>query len=139
MTCHACGSAKVEETSRELPQRVGRHQVINQFGRVSACANCGEWTISALELARLELQAVVVAFHDAPADMLAGGELRAARKALGLTQAQLAEALGYNVGTVSRWENNHEALPAWMKPAIVGLAKTQLQPEPAGPKLQICA
>ena len=36
-----------------------------------------------------------------------GEKLKAARIAAGMTQAQLAEALGCRVKDVSRWENNH--------------------------------
>jgi DNA-binding XRE family transcriptional regulator len=115
---------------------MGRHQIVNQFGRVSVCPHCGEWTIESGELGRLELQAAIVAFLEAPIDRLAGAELRDARKALCLTQAQFAAALGMSVSTVSHWENDHESLPDWLKPALVGLAKTQLDPEPAGPTLR---
>ena len=36
-----------------------------------------------------------------------GEKLRAARQAAGMTQAQLADALGCRVKDVSRWENGH--------------------------------
>ena len=36
-----------------------------------------------------------------------GEKLKAARQAAGMTQAQLAAALGCKVKDVSRWENGH--------------------------------
>ncbi len=135
MTC-VCGSARIETVAKALPQRIGRYTVTNQFGRAEVCADCGEWTISREELSSLGLHAVVVTFHDAEITKLAGAELRDARKVMGLTQTELALTLGVSVGTISRWENDHEALPEWIKPAISGVARNILQPMPAGPTLQ---
>ena len=35
-----------------------------------------------------------------------GSRLRTLRKKIGLTQEQLAEAIGVHLNTISRWENN---------------------------------
>ncbi len=49
------------------------------------------------------------------------GELRAAREKLGLTQAELAKALGVQRVTVARWETGLRKIPAMMVLALKGL------------------
>lgn len=41
-------------------------------------------------------------------------ELREKRKALEMTQAQLAKALGVNIMTVSRWERRLRSIPPYL-------------------------
>lgn len=66
-----------------------------------------------------------------------GGNIRALREALGLTQEQLAQAIGVSFTTVSRWERAH------VKPSPLAMKKltemrkeweSELSPEDIVPK-----
>jgi DNA-binding XRE family transcriptional regulator len=48
-------------------------------------------------------------------------QLRRTRKTLGLTQGQLAEALGVTYVSVGRWERGEVSIPSWLPLAIRGL------------------
>lgn len=54
--------------------------------------------------------------------MLAGAELRRFRKDHRMTQGQLAQRLGVNLQTISRWEREEVARPPLLALALVGLA-----------------
>jgi transcriptional regulator with XRE-family HTH domain len=47
-----------------------------------------------------------------------GDELRQRREALGMTQEQLAQALGVNTMTVSRWERGVRSVPPHLSLAL---------------------
>jgi transcriptional regulator with XRE-family HTH domain len=47
-----------------------------------------------------------------------GDELRKKRQELEMTQAELAEALGVNVTTVSRWERGLRSIPSHLLLAL---------------------
>jgi len=49
-------------------------------------------------------------------------DLTAARKAMGMTQEQLAAKLGYGWQTVSAWENGRRAIPGAVALAVEHLA-----------------
>lgn len=49
--------------------------------------------------------------------LIMGEKLKAARNAAGMTQAQLADALGCKVKNISRWENGH------VKPGVLTVKK----------------
>lgn len=53
--------------------------------------------------------------------MLTGGELRARRIALGLTQSELAEALEVSANTVARWEREEVGVPGMTDLALQAL------------------
>ena len=55
---------------------------------------------------------------------IASKELRQQRGRLGMTQAQLAEALGVSRGTVVRWEGGTMAID---KPQMLALALAELR------------
>lgn len=49
---------------------------------------------------------------------MTGAEVRSARQRLGVSQAQLAEALGVNKLTISRWERGERNPPTMVELAI---------------------
>lgn len=52
-------------------------------------------------------------------------ELREKRKALEMTQAQLAKALGVNIMTVSRWERGLRSIPPHLPLALEAIEVKQ--------------
>jgi hypothetical protein len=54
-------------------------------------------------------------------DVIDGMWLRTARTASRLTQLELADRLGLNVMTISRWERGVYAIPHWQQPALRAL------------------
>lgn len=65
MQCYKCECEEFEQRRIEHQTRVGEHTVVDHAVR-PVCARCGEYTITATELERLELRAAVVALVDAP-------------------------------------------------------------------------
>lgn len=57
---------------------------------------------------------------------MTGEEFRAARLALGLTQAELAQKIESDVRTVRRWENGERYIPGPARVALRLLASTAL-------------
>lgn len=53
-----------------------------------------------------------------------GEELKEKRQELDMTQAQLAEALGVNVTTISRWERNLRSIPPHLPLALEAIKAT---------------
>ena len=51
---------------------------------------------------------------------MTGSQLKTKRELMALTQSQLAEALGVDVGTVSRWERDARPIP----PYLAGVKET---------------
>jgi transcriptional regulator with XRE-family HTH domain len=49
---------------------------------------------------------------------MTGDELRKVREALGMTQEQLAIALGVAPNTVARWERSERAIPPYLSLAL---------------------
>jgi transcriptional regulator with XRE-family HTH domain len=62
-----------------------------------------------------------------------GAKLKDRRKALGLTQAELAELLGVRMNTVARWENGILAVPRMVDLAMDGI-ESGLTSKPQSPK-----
>jgi transcriptional regulator with XRE-family HTH domain len=49
---------------------------------------------------------------------MSGDELKQRRESLGFTQGQLAEALGVDIMTVSRWERGARSIPEYLSLAL---------------------
>ena len=75
---------------------------------------------------------------------MTGAELRAAREAAGITQAQLADRIGRGLRTVNRWENDrdaripHVAVPA-VEAALTGRTASVIPPERLSDQLEAVA
>lgn len=56
---------------------------------------------------------------------MTAAELRARRKQLGLSQAEIAERIGSHRVTVTRWETEAEPIPRWLDLAMTALEQGQ--------------
>ncbi|HKY37253.1 MAG TPA: type II toxin-antitoxin system MqsA family antitoxin [Polyangiaceae bacterium] len=128
MRCHNCGGESFEKRTVDNLTRVGDHAVLDRSVRRPVCKKCGEYTISADTLETLELRAAVCAFEKA--DKVTGGMLRFARKALDLTQGELAARLGTTAESVSRWEREERPMEPWVELAVTSLIRERLSPLP---------
>lgn len=61
-------------------------------------------------------------------------ELKEKRKALEMTQAQLAEALGVNIMTISRWERGVRSIPPHLSLALEAIEANQKKKVSKRPK-----
>lgn len=115
--CRVCGG-DVSTRIYEHNQMVGRWKVADRSGMAPQCNECKEPQLTLDDLEGYQLRAVKTAMCDGHVE---GEVIRYARKALGLTQKELAAILGYAHETVSRWENNKEELPRSASQALIGI------------------
>lgn len=87
------------------------------------CRKCGEAAVGAAELERFEL---AIAAQFGTMGRCTPESFRFTRKALGLTGAALAELLGVEPETVSRWENGKRALDRGAFALLGGLVADRL-------------
>jgi DNA-binding transcriptional regulator YiaG len=100
--------------------KVGRFTVTD--GGLSAPArtlNDGTQVLSYEQVAEFERRAAITVLRDI--ELVQGEELKFARKALDMSQPELAEYLGVAEATVSKWENNREAFKRPVQLALLGL------------------
>lgn len=93
---------------REHTLKIGRFQVTGEYEAVAIPEEHGSWGMPSEEWGRLELQAAILVLQTA--ESIEGGELRFARKAMGLTQPELAALLDVATETVSRWETGADPI-----------------------------
>jgi putative zinc finger/helix-turn-helix YgiT family protein len=116
--CPECGKEMVlKRYKHETP--VGGLRAIDGTQMAFQCDACGEVEITVDQLQGYERRAAALVLRDGR--VTNGAVLRFSRKALGLTQAQLAQLLGIASETVSRWENDHDPPNRPHQLAIVSL------------------
>lgn len=105
----------------------GRIPAENYWPRIAAVLG-----LDAADVGRL------YAAHRAPSELAALPALRSRRRQLGLTQAQLAAAVGADVSSIQRWERHARApyaqaqrLAAALRTDLAGLARPVAAPPPA--------
>jgi DNA-binding XRE family transcriptional regulator len=82
------------------------------------CVECGAVDLSLDDVQRYERRAAATVLR--ATERPTGQLVRYARRALGLTQAELAEKLGAAGETVSRWEGEKAPIPRYLAPALTG-------------------
>ncbi|MEY4551325.1 MAG: Antitoxin component of bacterial toxin-antitoxin system, MqsA [Pseudomonadota bacterium] len=102
----------------EHTTRVGRYTVLDT-GHATEKLFDGSPAITSEELGRLERRAALTVLSEV--DAIDGRELKFARKALGLTQAELAQHLGVAMETVCRWETGKEEFKRQTQLAVLRL------------------
>lgn len=128
MKCHACGSTRFKTKPIELEIRLGKHAVVSRGHHRPVCLACGEYTVPAPMLELLELRAAVMAFTEAP--RVSGEMLLFGRKALGLTQVDLAQRIGSTKESISRWEREERPMEPWVPLTVLALLRERLMPPP---------
>jgi DNA-binding XRE family transcriptional regulator len=117
MKCIECKGSAFESTPFVDEICVG-DRVFTVTLSAHRCVACGEMQIPGDEVGRAELAAARAL---AEAGEVSGESFKFIRHALGFTAAALAEELGVNVKTISRWEKGDGAVDtlAWL--AVTGL------------------
>ena len=126
MTCE-CGGPLKHEPYRHV-QDVAGVKVTDGRGFVRVCGACRKATLTMDELSKYERAASAIVFRDAPT-RVTGDTVKFARKALGMTQTALGDAIGCRSETVSRWEHGHDAIPRAEQLAIVALLDGHPEPD----------
>lgn len=96
--------------------RVGRYTVVDT-GEATETLDDGSPGVTAEEMGRLERRAAITVLAEVPE--IEGSELKFARKALDLSQAELARILGVTTETVCRWETGKEQFKRQTQLAIL--------------------
>lgn len=102
--------------------RVGRYTTVDT-GNATETLHDGSRGITLEELRRLERRAAIAVLTKI--DTLEGAELRFARKALDLSQAELAETLGVLIGDVQRWEAGVDVIGEGTRAGVVRILKAE--------------
>jgi DNA-binding transcriptional regulator YiaG len=117
--CFECGSPLAVETHTKRT-RVGRYKVDDGSQMMPVCAK-GHVEMDLDQLAAYERRAAIVVLSEAVD--IGGGEIRFARKALGLKQAQLATLLDVAPETISRWETGAETMSRVSRLALLAVVR----------------
>lgn len=115
--CPLCEAGTLKCAAPDHTITIGGVDVTDRTVMTLVCDRCGEALISAAQRLGYERRAAALILSDGR--KVNPEVLRAARKALGLKQTELADLLEMNVSTVSRWESG--AIPA-QRPVQLALA-----------------
>lgn len=123
MNCIECKGTDFKRAPFPDEVRVG-DRVFSVTLWAQRCTKCGEMQIPSDEMARAEL-AAARALTDA--GEVSGEAFKFIRHALGFTATALADELGVNAKTISRWEKGEVAVDplAWL--AVAGLVADELE------------
>jgi DNA-binding XRE family transcriptional regulator len=120
MNCVECGSDKLEPKVIKHVTQVGRYSVEDGSTPVTVCLACGSPNFTMGDLKGFELRAAKYIFSGS-LELIGGAEFRDARKAMGLRQVDLAGPLNRDVATISKYENDKDALPNDVKLVMAAL------------------
>lgn len=123
--CEQCGGSKRMKPFTFEAEIDGVVVEVPATSTLPTCAECGVDLLFS-EVRKFEQQAAagVLSAVEKPT----GAMLRYARKALGLKQTELAEALGHAGETVSRWETGQAAISRADHLALITLLNTAITP-----------
>lgn len=102
--------------------RVGRYNVEDASCVVPGCSN-GHTELDLEALAQYEKRAATIVLTEA-AD-IGGAEIRFSRKAIGLTQDRLSEAMNVAPETISRWENDDDSMTPVSRLALLAVVRAR--------------
>ncbi|MEC7521653.1 MAG: type II TA system antitoxin MqsA family protein [Myxococcota bacterium] len=118
--CPLCEAGKLQLRIPEHRITIGGVDVKDRTATALVCDACGEALITAAQRTRYELRAVALILRDGR--KVSPSVLRAARRALGLKQSELAQLLETTDSTISRWENGKEPARRPVQMALAHLA-----------------
>ena len=113
----------------KISTKVGKYTVEDASGRLPEDTD-GSISLTLKQALGYERRAAHIVFCDAP--KVGPAEMRFARKALALTQAQLAKLMGVNACTVSDWESSKGRITQQTRLAVRALLE-QAKGGPAWP------
>lgn len=116
--CAECGKDMAWRGYKNVEQ-VGRFTVNDATAMAWQCEACGEANITLEALAGYERRAAAVVLRDA--SDVDGAVVKYARKALGMKQADLADRIGCQAETLSRYETGAAPVPPGIRLAIVAI------------------
>lgn len=108
MICPTCEKAELRRKAHVHTQKIGRYTVKDGSMLADTCPKCGEVLITGRELTDYQLRAAALVLLESKE--IGGAEIKAIRKSMGLTQAELGELLGRDVATLSRQENDAQPM-----------------------------
>ena len=117
-TCPLCDAPTSRKTVRHHT-KIGDGRTTDETITALVCPE-GHYVLSEEQQTIALLRAARCALHDSKD--VSAATFRAARKALGLTQAEVAELLGTTAETLSRYENGHLEVPRTVQLATAELA-----------------
>jgi putative zinc finger/helix-turn-helix YgiT family protein len=116
--CPECGGPVVIKKYRHV-ENVGGVKVNDETAIRPYCTHCGNVDLTLSELAGYERRAAALVLDKV--SRANGAMLRYARKALGITQAELAKLIGHEPETISRWETDKRPIERAEQLALVAL------------------
>lgn len=105
--CPECGGKDLEPRPYTHVQKVGAFTITDKSGVVPHCPACGTPAMNLDDLSVYERAAARTALLEGKYD---GDVVRFARKAIGLTQTQLGDVVGYSAEMISKYENGKETV-----------------------------
>lgn len=132
-----CPSCQTEMAFGTFPIviSVGAHGVTSQSVPHERCPSCGYYELDATTAELLEVQAAMVVMCEiSNPDIKA---IRVARKALGMSQSTLAQALGLTQETISRYETGALPIVSEYRLALAGLLGCEERKLRGCPSLQL--
>lgn len=133
MRCHNCKGESFESQAVKIVTKAGEHCVVSNATIAPVCTVCGQYTLDAKTASMVELNAAIVFLSDVTP--VTGAILKFARKALGLTQPELAAQISASTESISRWERGERPAEPWVALALRGLVLAELHPRPAETEL----
>lgn len=117
-TCPECGGPLVVKVHRHI-ENVGGTKVVDETAMLPCCVQCNNVDLTLKQLAGYERRAAALVLERVI--HANGAMLRYARKALGITQPELAKLISHKPETISRWENDKRPVERAEQLALVAL------------------
>jgi transcriptional regulator with XRE-family HTH domain len=122
--CKRCGGT-IELREYRHVTVIDGHEVGDSSQLISRCNACGHFRLTIGDVERYERRAAALVLRSL--ERASGPAARYARRALGVTQEQLAQLIGYASETISRVENGHLDVERSYQLSLVALLDTAVE------------